>query len=74
MKFNRASNKKPRIDLNLDNDPIFKKGPLFDEDDDEMELDGGKISKKKTIRKKKKIRRKKTNRKVKKIKKSQRKK
>jgi hypothetical protein len=74
MKSERASKKKQKVVLNLDNDPIFKKGPLFDEDDDEMELDGGKISKKKTIRKKKKIRRKKTNRKVKKIKKSQRKK
>jgi hypothetical protein len=75
MKSDRASNKKQRVDLNLDNDPSFRKGTLFGSDD-EMELDGGKLKKirrnkktnrkrKKTIRKKNKtIRRKnKTNRK-----------
>jgi hypothetical protein len=64
----------------LDNEPTFKKGPLFGSDDeDEMELDGGKTSnnrkkktsnnrKKKTSnnRKKKTVRKKnKTNRKKK---------
>jgi len=75
MKSDRASNKKQKVDLNLDNDPSFRKGTLFGSDD-EMELDGGKLKKirrnkktnrkrKKTIRKKNKtIRRKnKTNRK-----------
>jgi hypothetical protein len=75
MKSERASNKKQKVDLNLDNDPTFRKGPLFGSDE-EMELDGGKLKKirrnkttnrkrKKTIRKRNKnIRRKnKTNRK-----------
>jgi hypothetical protein len=53
MKSDRASNKKQKVNLNLDNDPTFRKGPLFGRDD-EMELDGGKLKKvrrnKKTIR------------------------
>ena len=53
MKSDRASNKKQKVNLNLDNDPTFRKGPLFGSDD-EMELDGGKLKKvrrnKKTIR------------------------
>jgi hypothetical protein len=68
MKSDRASNKKQKVDLNLDNDPTFRKGPLFGSDE-EMELDGGKLKKirrnKTTNRKRNKnIRRKnKTNRK-----------
>ena len=69
MRSDRSSNKKQRIDLNLDNDPTFKKGPLFgadeddededdeddedDDEDDEMELDGGKTVSKKKTSKKK---------------------
>jgi uncharacterized membrane protein len=62
MKSDRASNKKQKVNLNLDNDPTFRKGPLFGSED-EMELDGGKLKKvrrnRKTIRKKNKTIRKK---------------
>jgi hypothetical protein len=54
MKSERASNKKQKVDLNLDNDPTFRKGPLFGSDD-EMELHGGKLKK---IRRNKKTNRK----------------